>query len=323
MITAYPPDIDLKPSGPDPLRFESNLRWSVCPVLLATLALAAFVAPAAQAFQLKPYKDKLFDYPKILEVRDNGAFERVEYVRDRDLVRRDDVLRIRVQPHYVNLKPARKQKTRTVSANGRTHKYIGVGRLDGGAKAIVINLHGAGGNRFVAANDWSYGGNYNRIKNLMLRNNGVYLSPDFSDFGKNGKADVKALMLKYARLSPGAPIFLGCTSMSGIICWNLMKDQETAALLGGVLFFGSVYDYGFLKSRTYSSKARPIPIYFGHATKDPIYNWQEQEKFYRAIKAGRSGYPVRFTLFDTGSHGTPVRMTDWRLILNWMLGKQS
>lgn len=286
------------------------------------LALCMWALPA-HSLELKPFKDKLFAYPRILDVRDGGAFERVEYVRDRDLVNRDEVLRIRVRNHYVNLKPARRQKTRTLTANGRTLKHIAVGKLRGGAKAIVINLHGAGGNRFVAANDWSYGGNYNRVKNLMLRNDGLYISPDFTDFAKAGKADIKALIQNYATLSPSAPVFLGCTSMSGLICWNLMKDAEIASLLGGVLFFGSVYDYGFLKSATYRSSSKPIPIYLGHATKDPIYKWQDQETFYKAIRSGRKGYPVRFTLFDTGSHGTPVRMTDWRLILNWMLAKQS
>lgn len=297
--------------------FAMRTLWASIPFALCLLA-----APV-HSLELKPFKDKLFAYPKVLDVRDGGAFERVEYVRDRDLVNRDDVLRIRVRNHYVNLKPARRQKTKKLTANGRTLKHIAVGKLRGGAKAIVINLHGAGGNRFVAANDWSYGGNYNRIKNLMLRNDGLYVSPDFTDFAKAGKADIKALIQHYATLSPGAPVFLGCTSMSGLICWNLMKEAETASLLGGVLFFGSVYDYGFLKSASFRSKSKPIPIYLGHATKDPIYKWQDQETFYKAIRSGRKGYPVRFTLFDTGSHGTPVRMTDWRLILNWMLAKQS
>jgi hypothetical protein len=28
---------------------------------------------------------------------------------------------------------------------------------------------------------------------------------------------------------------------------------------------------------------------------------------------------MKLTVFDTGVHGTPIRMTDWRLVLNWML----
>ena len=31
------------------------------------------------------------------------------------------------------------------------------------------------------------------------------------------------------------------------------------------------------------------------------------------------GYPARFVRFETGTHGTPIRMTDWRETLNWML----
>jgi len=27
----------------------------------------------------------------------------------------------------------------------------------------------------------------------------------------------------------------------------------------------------------------------------------------------------RFVRFETGTHGTPIRMTDWRETLNWML----
>ena len=50
----------------------------------------------------------------------------------------------------------------------------------GKAKAVVIYLHGRNGSRFQGTNDWMFGGNFNRIKNLMMRNGGVYLSPDFS-----------------------------------------------------------------------------------------------------------------------------------------------
>ena len=32
-------------------------------------------------------------------------------------------------------------------------------------------------------------------------------------------------------------------------------------------------------------------------------------------------YPARFVRFETGTHGTPIRMIDWRDTLNWMLSK--
>ena len=37
------------------------------------------------------------------------------------------------------------------------------------------------------------------------------------------------------------------------------------------------------------------------------------------LRAGKGGYPARFVRFETGTHGTPIRMTDWRDTLNWML----
>jgi hypothetical protein len=33
-------------------------------------------------------------------------------------------------------------------------------------------------------------------------------------------------------------------------------------------------------------------------------------------------YPIRFVLFDSGTHGISLRMTDWRAALNWMLEVQ-
>lgn len=292
-------------------------------IALAGAGLLLSAGLPAGAYELKPFKDKLFRYPRLIEVTDGGTFERVEYVRDRDLVRRDDVLRIQVQPHYVNKRPTRRQKTLTYTVNGQTNKYIGLGRLDGGARAIVIYVHGAGGDRFVGANDWSYGGNFNRIKNLMLRNDGVYLSPDFTDFRTQGKAEIRALVKRYAALSPGAPVFLACTSMGGTICWSLVQDAQVRPLLGGLLFFGGFVNNGFLESAAFRSARRPVPIYMGHGTKDTIYSWEAQARFFRAMRARRSDYPLRFALFETGSHGTPVRMTDWRRILNWMLSLRS
>ena len=77
----------------------------------------------------------------------------------------------------------------------------------GGAKAIVIYVHGRKGNRFQGANDAMFGGNFNRIKNLMVRNGGLYLSPGFPNLRKRGANEAKALMKEYAAKSPGAPSF--------------------------------------------------------------------------------------------------------------------
>ena len=76
---------------------------------------------------------------------------------------------------------------------------------------------------------------------------------------------------------------------------------------------GGVADPDFTKSAAY--KAR-LPMFFSHGSKDSVYPAESQKALYGALKG--QGYPTRFVLFETGSHGTPVRMTDWRDALNWI-----
>ena len=64
---------------------------------------------------------------------------------------------------------------------------------------------------------------------------------------------------------------------------------------------------------------RKVPVFFGHGSRDPVFPVERQEAFYRSLHAIKGGYPARFVRFETGTHGTPIRMTDWRETLNWML----
>lgn len=303
-------------------RTASVLRGFMAIPMLA-FSLSMGFSGAVSAFELAPYKDKLFQYPKVLEQSHKGAFVRVEYTKKRDLYGRDEVREIRAHRRYVSLKPRRKQKKLVLSVTDRKIDYIGLGKLGGGAKAIVIYVHGKGGNRLQGANDWSFGGNFNRVRNLMLRNGGIYISTDITDFGRKGVEDVMALMRTYRKTSPKAPVFIACGSMGGHICWSLMRSNEAASMLGGVLLLGSLVDKGFLSSAMASGSGRAVPIYLGQGSEDPVFNWQGQQAFFTSLKARRPDYPIRFTLFDSGSHGTPIRMTDWRLILNWMLSGRS
>src|SRR5690606_4119167 len=128
---------------------------------------------------------------------------------------------------------------RSIKVGNRKVDYTAVGKVDGGAKAIVVFLHGRGTDRSAGASDLIHGGNFNRVKNLMMRNDGLYISADFSDFGKRGTAEIKALLLQQAALSPGAPVFLACGSWGGRICWRLIYDADTAPLVKGMLLLDS------------------------------------------------------------------------------------
>ena len=288
-------------------------------LVLACLAAAA-TAAAVKDPPIKPYKDDLFQN-RIIKTQYNGDLRFIEYSKKRDLYGRDKVVEKTAYDKYVSLAPDDVQHDLVLRGHDRLVRYVGVGRTDGGARFIVIFLHGGGdGSRFQAVDDWSFGGNFNRLKNLVAGNDGVYLSPDFSGFGDQGKDDIKALMRAYAAKSPGAPVIVACTSLSGHLCFSLMADRESASLLGGILLLGSVVEERFFTSPVFTDPARHIPVFIGHGSRDTILDWVTQELFFRKVKAAAPDYPIRFDLFVNGLHGTPMRLTDWRRVLNWMIG---
>ncbi len=288
-------------------------------LVLACLAAGGVAAGGAAAIDppIKPYKDDLFQNV-IVRSFYNGDMRFIEYSKKRDLYGRDQVVEKKAFGKFVDLAPDDTQHDFVLA--GRGVRYIGVGRTEGDARFVVIFLHGGGdGSRHQAVDDWSFGGNFNRLKNLVTRNDGVYLSPDFSNFGDGGRDDIKTLMQTYAAKSPGAPIIVACTSLSGWLCFDLMANDEAAKLLGGIVLLGSLPEQQFFTSPIFTDPDRHIPIFIGHGTRDPILDWVTQELFFKKIRAAAPDYPVRLDVFLNGLHGTPMRLTDWRRVLNWMI----
>ena len=207
-----------------------------------------------------------------------GDMRVIEYSKERDLYGRDKVVEKKAYDRFVSLEPDKVQRDLVLSGKGV--RYIGVGRIDGGARFIVIFLHGGGGgSRFQAVDDWLFGGNFNRLKNLVTRNDGVYLSPDF--------------------------------------------NRRSAGMLGGVLLLGSLPGKTFFATSVFADTGRHIPIYIGHGTKNTVFDWVTQEMVFKKIKTDAPDYPVRFDAFVNGHHGTPMRLVDWRRVLNWMIESDS
>ena len=288
--------------------------WPSCWLAATSFFLAALLAQPAAAQLLAPFKDQLFAYPAILAEADGGRHATVDYREQRDINGRDEIPERRAWGNYVDLAPRRVQKDLVAETSAGRVPHGAVGRQEK-ARFIVLYLHGQGGSRRQGMDDFTFGGNFNRIKNLAARNDGLYLTADFSDFGENGARQVAALLSHYAGRSPGAPVFVACGSMGGGLCWRLADDAALAPRLGGLLLLGSHWDEGFLRSRAFR---RRVPLFFGHGGNDRVYPVAKQEAFFRSILKRAPGYPARFVRFETGSHGTPIRMSDWRGILNWM-----
>ncbi|CAH2403689.1 alpha/beta hydrolase [Mesorhizobium ventifaucium] len=290
------------------------VRTVLC-ALLTSIFFLFSCAAYADVLTLKPFKDDLFAYPTILS--SEGAYTVVDYRELRDINARDKVPERRAQAQYVDTGVRKVQQDLLPKSGAGNIRHIAVGRMQA-AGIIVLYLHGQGGSRKQGVDDFTFGGNFNRIKNLMAGNGGLYLSPDFSDFGDTGAAQIAALISHYAERSPGAKIFVACGSMGGALCWKLAARKDTGGRIDGLLLLGSLWDESFFSSPAFK---RRVPVFFGQGSKDPVFPVEKQEAFFRSILAKTKTYPTRFVRFETGTHGTPIRMTDWRGTLNWMLSE--
>lgn len=254
----------------------------------------------------------------MLQSEYGGDFLFVDYDRPRDLYNRDAIKLEKVKPEYIDLSTQSVESDRSLTVAGRKVMYTAVGKVDGGASAIVIFIHGRGTDRSSGASDLIHGGNFNRVKNLMMRNDGVYISADFSDFGRRGTAQMKALVLEQATRSPGAPVVLACGSWGGKICWRLIYDSDTGPLIKGVMFLDSEMDNDFIARAAKLPPGQRPAISISNSMEDWILGYKSQLAFFKRMKAEVPDYPIRFVLFDEGTHGISLRMTDWRQVLNWI-----
>lgn len=273
--------------------------------LMAGALLAALPAAAAEKFRLTPLKDDTFTAPSVLETQFGGDLVKVAYI---PVAKGDDAARPAVAD------PAPVQEL-TYSSGGAVLKYAAAGETSD-AKIIVVYVHGWGANRSQGTDDGLFGGNLVRLRTLIARSGGVYLSADFSGFGSKGAADLTTLIRQYTANAPGAKVFLVCISFGGKLCWRLAENAETAMLLGGVLILGAPVDSGFLDD---APAAERVPIYLGQGTKDSFANWKSHVAFFTKVKEAIPDYPIRLTLFDEGEHATAIRLTDWHTVINWML----
>jgi hypothetical protein len=266
---------------------------------------------------LQPFKESLFRYRKPLEVADGGRFLKIPYDEIRDINKRDEVPVRKVLSAYVRKLPRGTEVEREYDGGGTRQLYRAMGALDGGSKLTMIYIHGRGGSRDWGFDDERFGGNFNRLKNMMLKAGGAYIAPDFTDFDAQGLKEIKALISKYRPLTAGK-LVVACGSLGNMHCWALARDAQASKQIDGIVVLAGFPDDAFLSSNAVKSGGRSIPLLIAHGSWDPDYDYKPTLAFYQALRQRAPDYPVRYVLFETGKHGAPVRMIDWRDTLNWI-----
>jgi hypothetical protein len=282
-------------------------------MILAAALLLAFMSPAASKtahplpYLLHPLQGDPFQPPSILQSEFGGDYARLAYVPIAESEQEAQGL--------LDAIPAPPQQDLTFENAGRSFKYLAVGDLSKPAKMIFVFVHGLGDNRLQGANEKLFGGSFARLRRLLAESDAIYLAPDFSGYGREAAGQVAALIADYAGRSPGAPVFVGCLSLGGGVCWRLAENAGDAPSLRGVLVFSAPVDRAFLNHLP----SPPVKVYLAIGTKDAFTGWHSEDAFFRDIKAAAPDYPIRLTIFENGEHATAMRLTDWVDVLNWML----
>lgn len=282
-------------------------------LLVVALAVAAPANAAPASGPIAPFKDDLFSSQKVMASSHGGAFNIVDYDEMRDINGRDREPERRVKNAYVDTSIRSRQANETLDFGDFKLPVTRIGTADNAAFTVIF-IHGRGGDRRLGANDFTFGGNFNRLKNLAVRNGGTYYVPSVPSFDKAGVAAIAGLVDHAATRSPGRPVILACASMGSFICAGISRDAKAAGQLAGMAILGGAPDPEY--AGTLAARAR-LPLFLTHGSVDKVYSAKDQQAIFERLQA--TGYPVRMTVYSSGGHGTPVRMSDWRDILNWLL----
>lgn len=295
--------------------FSKRIVIAATTVLLLLSAATHSFSQGSASPQLVPWKDDMFKVPAVIESRHEGDYVILDYQSKRDINGRDSIPEKRASKERVDMDIRKEQKDTKLKTKYGTIRHFTVGRT-AGASVIVIYFHGKGGERAQGVDDWTFGGNFNRLKNLVVRSGGLYISPDIASFTGKGANQINQMIQHYLAASPNADVIIAAGSAGGRIIYQLSKKDELAPYLDGIIFLGSFPDGVFVGSAAW--KAR-VPIYIGHGSRDYISYVEKMEALYREIRERSPGYPIKMERFESGTHGTPIRMIDWRKTINWQL----
>jgi len=268
-------------------------------------------------FQLKSFKDDLFRFKwGIIKSTYNWDVDYIDFSIKRDVEDRDEIDVKKVYDKYIekidkNNRQDLSFRTPFWKQNYWEVKDNNLKNTD--AKIVLFYFHGMWGNRHQWINDYSFWWNFNRIQNLMIKNKWVYISTDFKDFTNIGPQEMFLLIKKKMLEYPNAQIYLSSASSWWTLLWRLMNNNEMKQKIDGIILLGSVTN---LFNTIYDKN---IPIYIGHWTRDPNINYLNKIKFYLRMKNKNPQYPIKVELFQWWVHWTPIRMVNWKSIINWIL----
>lgn len=259
------------------------------------------------------FKDELYSYRKILQSSHNGTYRVIDYSEKIDIEDRDEIDVDKVYDKYIDYSV---DKYKQLITNWVINYYqVTDPQVSKSEKQyVLLYFHWAWWNKWQWVNNITFWGNFNRVQNLSVLNKWVYITIDV-DWSKQWVNNVWLLLQQLHTTYPNAKIILSAGSKWWEMIWSLLSSSYNV-LINGVIFIGSVLDSS---NSSYTSKFlinNHIPIYIWHWSKDFI-PYKEKLVFLEDIE--QQWGIIQVDIFNWWVHWTPIRMINWRDVLEWIL----
>lgn len=261
------------------------------------------------------FKDHLYQYLWSVTKDPDRNIYMINYSQTRDLEERDEIHVDKVYEKYIDRTCDTHRKELVTKSWYKYFEVTDRTQKNEHKEFIVIYLHWGWGNKEQGINNESFWWNFNRIQNLMLLNNWVYITVT-QDFSVENLRNIEQLIRELKKKYPNTKLFLSWGSKWGETIWWLITSWRQTKDISWILLLWSVLDITD-KSTTNLLKYQ-IPIYIWHWTKDH-FDYKKMSHYYDYLKKKNKNYPIKIEFFQSGVHWTPIRMVNWKDNLNDLL----
>lgn len=174
--------------------------------------------------------------------------------------------------------------------------------------AIFIYMHGAGGGYEQGMSDALFAGNFKNLKDVLKEKNYVYVTPETSNFEKEGAQELVDLIVELKKNYGDLPVYLSGASAGGRTVFNALQAAKQGVDLKGVILVCPALSEKNIQAFEVKSKSLPTWIEVGE--KDTVMP-PERAKLLKE-KLDGLGYATHLETIQNGDHNAPVEQMDWK-----------
>lgn len=185
--------------------------------------------------------------------------------------------------------------------------------------AIFIYMHGAGGKYEQGMSDDLFAGNFKNLKGVLKEKGYLYVTPETSDFEKEGAQELVDLVVELKKNYGDLPVYLSGASAGGRTVFNALQEaaKQGVDLKGVILVCPALSEKSI---QAFEVKSEPLPVWMEVGEKDTVMP-PERAKLLEE-KLDGLGYVTHLETIQNGDHNAPVEQMDWKKGIDFLINNQ-